>query len=175
MKQGCSRIRGSLALAAAGLWSAHAAAITGFDVFPQPIAQQGLTPHVSVGLIVWARSNLNQLAAGGGFTMGCPPPAGLPVHVDRYLTDYQFTGPTDLWVTVPQYLPATRVIPGFYDLKEGTIVDCTYQYKGSAREGGYSVSGRGFTFSLGYGETSRSDTIVFTVRKPVSKTGGCVP
>jgi len=119
-----------------------------------PAYQVGNGAGVNMGHIVFASTLYNRLTAGGTFSASCAHPSMQPATGQRTLSSDNLTGGLSLTVTIPEWLPATISMPGFYSLPRGTTVSCTYNWTSKATESGYSVGFGGVSFQTGNGERS---------------------
>jgi hypothetical protein len=141
------------ALSAIGvLAAAPASAQPSLQTTLMPIYQVGNGDGVSMGHVVHASTVYNRLTAGGTFLASCANGLMLPANGQRTLSTDNFAGGLSLHVTIPQVLPATVSMPGFYSLPRGTTVQCTYAWTSKATEGGYTISASGISFQSGNGE-----------------------
>ena len=143
------------------------------------IYQIGRGSGVNLGHVVHASTVYNRIVAGGTFVAACPNPLMLPARGERIFSADNFGGGLVVHVTVPQTLPATVSMPGFYSLTRGTTLDCTYTWTSKAIEGGYSIGANGVTFQTGNGERSEGFFKSFTMTVPGDTNSddwqGCIP
>src|SRR5688500_8967943 len=98
----------STAVLASGAQPAQAFSLRGG---PVSIYQNGATAGVYLGHTVIASTNMNRLTAGGAFTANCPSGDTGTIRGERTLSAQGFGA--QLYVTIPEWLPALRNMPGF--------------------------------------------------------------
>ena len=131
-----------------------------------PIYQIGNGAGVSLGHVVLASTLFNRLTAGGTYTASCASPVMLPTTGQRTLTSDGLLGGRSLTVTIPEWVPATVNMPGFYSLDRGATVSCTYNWTSRAVESGYSIGSGGISFPIGSGERADGSTQQFQMSVP---------
>jgi hypothetical protein len=83
-----------------------------------------------------------------------------------------------LYVTVPDELPALRDMPGFDSASRGARLECFYNWRSFADEASYTVGIPGSSVTIGGGRASDSGTVRFVMQKPGTATGdddACIP
>lgn len=144
-----------------------------------PAYQIGNGAGVSMGHVVLASTVYNRLTAGGTFSASCASPQMQPATGQRTLSVDNLVGGLSLTVTIPEWVPATVSMPGFYSLTRGTTVSCTYNWTSKATEGGYSVGAGGISFQTGNGERSEGFFQQFQMSVPGDTSTddwqGCIP
>lgn len=144
-----------------------------------PIYQIGNGAGVHLGHVVTASTLYNRLVAGGTFVAGCAHPDMLPARGQRTLSGDNVGGGVRLVVTIPETLPATVSMPGFYSLPRGTTVSCTYEWTSRAVESGYTIGPGGISFQVGNGEKSEGLFQQFQMSVPgdtnTDDWQGCIP
>jgi hypothetical protein len=144
-----------------------------------PIYQQGTGAGVSLGHVVQASTLFNRLTAGGTYSASCASPLMLPATGQRTLSSDGLLGGRSLTVTIPEWVPATINMPGFYSLARGTTVSCTYNWTSRAVEGGYTVGNGGVTFPTGSSERADGSSQPFQMSVPGDTNSddwqGCIP
>jgi len=173
-------ITGRRAIAAvAALLPVLASAQPNLQTTVLPIYQIGNGAGVHLGHVVTASTLYNRLVAGGTFVASCASPDMLPARGQRTLSGDNAGGGIRLVVTIPESLPATVAMPGFYSLTRGTTVSCTYEWTSRAVEGGYTIGPGGISFQIGNGEKAEGFFQTFTMSVPGETNQddwqGCIP
>ncbi|HET9864004.1 MAG TPA: hypothetical protein VFP37_11215 [Steroidobacteraceae bacterium] len=157
---------GALALVAmllsGGMQPAHA--ITTKAIL-QSIYQNGMTAAVNVGHTNYATSNMNRLTAGGSFVASCPSTYTGTISRQRTRTAESYIGGTELYVTIPEWLPATLNMPGFENVPPGTTLNCSYEWTVNAEESTFTIGFGGIGMTIGGGKVSDSGAVSFVMRK----------
>jgi hypothetical protein len=145
---------------------------------PSLVYQYLTTTAVYLGHTVIAGTNLNRLVAGGSFVASCASPDTQTITGERSLTSDLIGQYNQLYVTIPEQLPALRNMPGFENVQRGAQIQCNYNWKSFAREPTYTVGIPGFQITLGGEEGSDSGTVSFWMKRPGVAGGGgdtCIP
>jgi hypothetical protein len=161
-------------IALASMQSAQAIAM---QVVTSNIRQNGFTANVSLGHTVLASSNMNRLIAGGTFDARCPSSHTGSIPGQRTLPAQSLVGGTRLTVTIPEWVPAVRAMPGFENVPGGTTLDCTYNWTAQAEEATYSVGVPGLGMTIGGERLVDSGVVHFEMYKPGSSGevgSGCI-
>jgi hypothetical protein len=128
--------------------------------------QVGTTNRVQVGLAVQGWTDTLQLTVAGAYQVNCP--AGLPIEAQRAASATQYPAGFSFTLTVPGWIPAEYVIPGWSEWAAPATKTCNFVYTGRAKEALVSLSGFGIQITLGSGERVDGNTRQFTVVKPES-------
>jgi len=147
--------------------SAPARASLTMSPMVQPISQALYTSYVNLGHTVVASTNLNRLIAGGTFNTTCASMYTGSIQDGRTLTSELIGQMNRLYVTIPQWLPATREMPGFVDVPEGTTISCTYAWTAFAKEPTYSIGLPGVGITVGGAEASENSSVPFQMYQPM--------
>jgi hypothetical protein len=145
---------------------------------PSSIYQYLTTTAVYLGHTVIAGTNLNRLVAGGSFVASCADPNTQTITGERSLPSDLIGQYNQLYVTIPEQLPALRNMPGFENVQRGAQIQCNYNWKSFAREPTYTVGVGGLTITVGGEEMSDSGTVSFWMKRPGTASGGndtCIP
>jgi len=127
----------------------------------QSISQLGDgSSAVYVGHIVLAGTNLNRLVAGGNFNATCASTYTGSISGERTLSSTLIARYNQLYVTIPEQLPALLIMPGFENVPAGTILSCSYNWTSRAQESTYTVGVPGFGITIG-GEEARDGSSVW--------------
>ena len=164
----------AIAVLACGSPSVHAFSMRGQV---QSIRQQeGFTSGVYLGHIVMASSSMNRLIAGGAFEARCPSSHTGTINDRRTLSASALIGGTELYVTVPEWLPALRQMPGFENVPRGTTLMCSYNWTAHAEEATYTVGVPGFNMTIGGERGSDGRSVPFEMYKPggSEEDNGCI-
>lgn len=146
------------------------------EVYPVTPLQVEQTDKVRVGLAVQGWTNVFALTVAGGYTVTCPN--GLPIEAQHSRQRQQFPAGFTFTITVPAGgTPTQYPIPGWSSWPRPSTHDCTFRYVGRAKEALVSLIGFGFNVSLGGGDDSKGDTLVFKMVKPrlVERPPPCTP
>ncbi|HET9472998.1 MAG TPA: hypothetical protein VFO82_03840 [Steroidobacteraceae bacterium] len=162
----------------AALFSQPALATLKMSTVPSNVYQLSTTSLVSLGHSVIAGTNLSRLIAGGSFLAECGSPYTGVIPGERELTSALIGKYNQLVVTIPDWVPALRDMPGFDNVPRGSRLSCTYNWKSYASEPEYLVGIPGFQIKVG-GETAKdSGAVFFQMQKPGTATGeddACIP
>jgi hypothetical protein len=164
--------------AAAVIGAPPASASLSLKTLPSSVYQYLTTTAVYLGHTVIAGTNLNRLVAGGSFSASCVSAETGAITGERTLTSNLIGQYNQLYVTIPETLPALRNMPGFENVQRGSRIQCNYDWKSFAREPTYTVGVPGLTFTVGGEEQSDSGRVSFWMQKPGTSTGGddtCIP
>lgn len=161
------------AVLALGAPSAQAFGVRGIV---QAIYQNGFTAGVYLGHTVAASSSMNRLIAGGSFEARCPSTYTGTINDQRTLSASALAGGTQLYVTIPEWLPALRPMPGFENVPGGTSLMCSYNWTAHAEESTYTVGIPGFGFTVGGERGNDGRSVPFEMYQPGSseKDNGCI-
>jgi hypothetical protein len=143
----------------------------------QAIYQVDFTAAVSLGHTVIASSNMNRLYAAGAFEARCVSTITGAIVDQRGLPAESLLGGTQLYVTVPEWLPAQRIMPGFDQVPGGTTLNCSYIWTADAEESSYSVGIPGFGISVGGEKAHAGSSVPFEMYQPGSGSkdnNGCI-
>jgi hypothetical protein len=143
------------------------------------VYQVNASARVRLGHTVIASTIYNRLYAGGTYTAGCAHPQMGAATGGRGFSGENLTGGVQLYVTIPETLPALVNMPGYWTLPRGTEVNCTYYWTSTATEGGYTVGVAGINFQTGNGTRNEANTQEFYMRVPGStdpnENSSCIP
>lgn len=120
---------------------------------------------VSLGHAVDARTNMNRLVAGGTFNASCVSPYTGSIPGERSLTSALLLEVNRLYVTIPEWLPAVRNMPGFENVPGGSILSCWYAWTSRAQESTYNVGATGIGFTIGGEEIRDGSSVPFEMFK----------
>jgi hypothetical protein len=120
---------------------------------------------VSLGHTVYARTNLSKLHAGGTFNASCISSFTGSIPGQRSLPSGLIGAPNVLYVTIPEWVPTVRNMPGFENAPPGTVLSCTYAWTARAVEGHYTVGIPGFNTTIGGEEVEDGGSIGFYMYK----------
>jgi hypothetical protein len=135
------------------------------------IYQLGNNASVSLGHTVTAETNLNRVTAGGSFVASCVGLGSVPGQ--RSLTSSRPLVRNSVVVTIPERLPGTVTMPGFYSMSRGQTVDCSYDWTAFAEEATTSITiPPGYSITLGGEKESNSGNVFFQMSKPALGDGG---
>jgi hypothetical protein len=139
--------------------------------------QVNSSERVEVGMIVDARTNTLTMTAGGGYTLTCPDTT--PLTAQRALQFTRWPAGFVVSVFVPETIPATYAISGWYSWNRPSTHYCTFSYVGRAKDAWVNLSGFGVNITLGGEDVTAGDSVVFPMVKPAPPTppggGGCQP
>jgi hypothetical protein len=136
------------------------------NTIPQAIYQIGDgSTAVSLGHVVNARTNMNRLVAGGSFNASCASTYTGSIPGERTLTSDLIASMNVLSVTIPEWLPAVRNMPGFENVPVGSVLSCTYAWTSRAQEATYTVGVPGFGITIGGQEIRDGGSIGFYMYK----------
>jgi len=155
------------------LCGAHAASALNMQVYVQSISQSAYTSSVNLGHTVLASTPYNRLIAGGTFVVRCTDPRTGTISGQRTLSSAQFTGNT-LYVTIPELLPTTRLLPGFTQLPKGVQISCSYDWTARASEGSYTIGAGGVGITIGGEERADGSSVPFTMTREDNDGEGCI-
>jgi hypothetical protein len=150
----------------------------GLSAVVQPISQNGVTAGVYLGHTVMASSSMNRLIAGGAFEARCPSNYTGTISDQRTRSAESYLGGTQLYVTIPETLPALRYMPGFENVPGGTTLMCTYNWSAHAEEATFTVGIPGFGMTIGGQHGNDGRSVIFEMRKPATgdaDSSGCLP
>jgi hypothetical protein len=163
----------STAVLACGAQPAQAFALR---AVPMSIYQNGATAGVFLGHTVIASTNMNRLIAGGSFTATCASTDTGTITGQRTLSAEGLGA--QLYVTIPEWLPALRGMPGFEYVPAGSTLLCTYDWTAHAEESTYTMGIPGFGTTIGGQRGSHSDSVTFVMIKPAAggddDNNGCI-
>jgi len=149
-----------------GLLTLPAAQALTMSTTPMSIYQIGDgSTAVSLGHIVNARTSMNRLVAGGTFNASCASTYTGSIPGERTLTSESIASGNVLNVTIPEWLPATRNMPGFENAPAGTELSCTYAWTSRAQESAYTIGIPGFSVTIGGQEVRDGGSIGFYMYK----------
>lgn len=151
-----------------------AAAVT-MHVTDLPIHQVGISPTITVGHFIDARSWFQNLTITGGFRVNCSETA-IPDIVESYsATQTIYSGENVFSKAIPEPLPAQRNLGGWNKVRTGTVINCTYRLQARAVESGINFGTGGASIPIGNGEQSEERAIYFDVLKTGIYNGpGCL-
>jgi hypothetical protein len=158
-------------------FSVPAPAVT-LDTVPSNIYQFGTSSLFYLGHTVLAGTPIISMTAGGSFDASCPGFSTAPVIGERSYTSEVLGRYNRAIVTIPDWLPALRDMPGFDGAPRGSRWQCYYNWRSWAREATYTVGIPGSSITIGGGEESDSGSIFFIMQKPGTATGdddACIP
>lgn len=169
-----TRSLAALASVAALLHAVPATAVT-MHVTDLPIQQVGISPTITVGHFIDARSWFQNLTISGGFRVSCSEVA-IPDIVENYsATQTIYIGENVFSKAIPEPLPAQRNLGGWNKVRTGTVINCRYHLLARAAESGINFGTGGATIPIGFGEQSEERDIVFDVLKTGIYNGpGCL-
>jgi hypothetical protein len=147
------------------------------DVVP-PAQVPPFTSRARLGHLVYARTSLISLAAGGTYRVACASPHTLPLEGQNGLSVFNLP-PNVMSVEVPAGpLPAVREIPGFFNVPGGTSVACAYYWTAMAKDAMYSLGSGPIRMPIGGDPQYQGDSKPFEMYKPGSSgdddNNGCV-
>jgi hypothetical protein len=154
--------------------SAHA---FGMNVYVQSISQSGFTAGVNLGHTVMANTDMNRLNAAAAFQASCVSSYTGSINDQRGFGAETFLGGTRITITVPEWLPALRNMPGFDQVPGGTTLSCTYNWTADAEESTYSTGVPGFGMTIGGKKAHDGRSVPFEMYQPGSggsKENGCM-
>ena len=157
--------------------SVPAQAVT-LDTVPTNIYQFSTGSLFYLGHTVIAGTPIFSMTAGGSFVASCPGHSTAPVTGERSFTSVVLGKYNQAVVTIPEWVPALRDMPGFDGAPRGSRWQCFYDWKSWAREATYTVGIPGSSITIGGGEQSDSGSIFFFMQKPGTATGdddACIP
>jgi hypothetical protein len=143
------------------------------QVYPLAIGQSAYTSSVRLGHTVYATTSFNRLVAGGTFLVHCADARVGTIPGQRTLSSAQ-SGRNTLYVTIPETLPTTRMLPGFTALPKGTTISCQYDWTAKATEAQYSIGSNGFGITIGGEERNDGSSIPFTMTREDNDGEGCI-
>ena len=120
---------------------------------------------VSLGHTVIAGTNLNRLIAGGTFNASCASVYTGTIPGERTLPSSLTAQYNQLYVTIPEQLPAVRNMPGFESVPPGSILACTYAWTARAQEATYTVGVPGLGITIGGEELRDGGAVGFQMYK----------
>ena len=120
---------------------------------------------VSLGHIVQARTNLNRLVAGGSFNASCASDYTGNIPGERTLPSESLASGNVLYVTIPEWVPSVRNMPGFENAPGGTVLSCTYAWTSRAQESTYTIGIPGFGITTGGEERRDGGSVGFYMYK----------
>jgi hypothetical protein len=162
------------AILTCGAQQAHA---MGMSTYVQQIYQNGYTAGVYLGHTVSASSDMNRLYASAAFEARCASSYTSSIVDSRGLPAQSLVGGTRLTVTVPEWLPALRNMPGFDLVPDGTTLSCSYNWTADAEESTYTVGVPGFGMTVGGQRVHDGRSVPFEMYKPGpggDKNNGCI-
>lgn len=139
--------------------------------YPVTIEQFGSGSAFYLGHTVMASTIFSTLTAGGTYTAQCNHPATLPVAGERTLSTYSLGG-NQLYVTVPQNLPALANITGWNQVGAETELACNYRWTAFGQEGGFSIGAGGVSYPVGNGIGRTGGTVDFAMYRGLTGAGG---
>lgn len=166
------RAASALLVAIASIAAQPASAID-MQVIVSSINQVAYTSSINLGHTIYAHTPMNRLVAGGSFSVHCSDSRTGPINGQRTLSSEQQFGNT-LYVTIPEVLPTTRMLPGFTQLPKGTQISCTYDWTARAVESTYSIGIGGLGITIGGGERADGATVAFTMVREDNDGEGCI-
>jgi hypothetical protein len=155
------------------LFGAQAASALNMQVIVSNISQSGYTSSINLGHTVLASTPFNRLIAGGTFVVRCIDPRTSAITGQRTLSSALQFG-NSLYVTIPEQLPTTRMLPGFTSVPKGVQISCTYDWTARAAEATYSIGIGGFGITLGGEERADGSTVSFTMTREDNDGEGCI-
>ena len=158
-------------------FSVPAQAVT-LDTVPSSIYQLSTGSLFYLGHTVIAGTYIISMTAGGSFDASCPGYSTAPVTGERSYTSEVLGKYNKAIVTIPEWLPALRDMPGFDGAPRGSRWQCYYNWKSFAREATYTVGIPGNSITVGGGEQKDSGSVFFYMQKPGTATGdddACIP
>jgi hypothetical protein len=153
----------------------HALTLSGIPTSPY---QVGNTAQVRTGLVVVAGTNLPGLTAGGSYNATCVSPHTSFIRASRELSSTQYFKYNQLYVTVPEWVPDVRNMPGFESIDRGQTIQCVLDWEAHARESIFSIGIPGSSIPIGGEQGSTGSSISFSMNKPGTATGdddACIP
>jgi hypothetical protein len=132
----------------------------------QSIGQSGQSAGVNVGHTVIASSPMNRLNAVGAFVASCAASHTGSISDQRGLPASALLGGTQLVVTVPAWLPAVRIMPGFEFTPAGTTLTCTYNWTSEAEESSYTIGAFGVGMTIGGEKAREGSSVPFQMHMP---------
>jgi len=148
------------------------------SVVPSSVYQFGTGSGVYLGHTVVAGTYLNQLVAGGSFSTSCDLMDVGTITGERSLTSNLIGRRNQLYVTIPETVPALRNMPGFLNAPRGSELMCQYHWTAFAQEATYNVGVPGFTVPIGGQVRRESGAVTFWMRVPGTADGEddvCIP
>src|SRR3982750_1002263 len=164
----------SVAALACGVQRAQA---LGMNTYVQSISQSGFTAGVNLGHTVSASSNMNRLHAAAAFVASCASSYTASINDQRGFSAESLIFGTQVSVTVPELLPAQRIMPGFDQVPGGTTLSCIYNWTADAEEAMYTVSIQGWGITIGGEKAHDGRSVPFEMYQPGSdgnKSSGCI-
>jgi hypothetical protein len=163
--------------AAALVCGAQRAAAFSMSTYVQSISQSGFTAGVNLGHTVSANSDMNRLYAAGAFVASCASSYTGSINDRRGFSAESLILGTRVTVTVPDWLPALRNMPGFDQVPGGTTLSCIYNWTADAEESTYTMSVSGFGITIGGQKAHDGRSVPFEMYQPGSsgnKESGCM-
>jgi hypothetical protein len=139
--------------------------------YPSTIEQFGSGSAFYLGHTVMASTVFSTLTAGGTYTAQCNHPSTLPVTGERMISTYNLGG-NQLYVTVPENLPALANITGWNQVGAETELACNYRWTAFGQEGGFSIGAGGVSFPVGNGIGRDGGTVDFMMYRGLTGAGG---
>jgi hypothetical protein len=156
--------------------SAQARADLFAQLRPLPVSQVGTSGIISFGTVVSASTNLNALWASANYRIECSDPNIRPALTgSRGWSDNGLTGPRNIFVTAPEWVPAQQSLPGWQSVMGGTYVSCVNSQWGAAKTHILPIGSGGTSFPIGGDAWEHAMSVTFGVLKPgTSFGGGCI-
>lgn len=145
-------------------------------LIPLEHSQVGTSGIVRFGTVVTASTNLNALWASANFKIDCSDAAIRPsITGKRGWSDNGIRGPRNIYVTVPEWVPAEQELPGWQAVMGGTYVSCVNTQTGYARTNILPIGSGGSTFPIGGDSWEATTSTTFGAIKPnTGLSGGCI-
>jgi hypothetical protein len=135
--------------------------------------QKGTSGIIQFGTVVTASTNLNALWASADFRIDCSDPAIRPaITGKRGWSDNGIKGPRNIYVTVPEWVPAEQELPGWTYVMGGTFVSCVNTQNGYAKTHILPIGTGGTAFPVGGDGWEETKTTTFGQIKPGTRDGG---
>jgi hypothetical protein len=137
-------------------------------VRPRDPQQIGLSQKVQVGLRVDGSTEFYTLTVAGGYTVTCPESVAIDAQTSE--SGWDLFGGVSFWINVPEAPPGEYPMSGWAGWPSPSTQSCSFKYVGRVKDGLISFGGFGSNITLGGGDRSSADTIVFRVVKPTPAT-----
>ncbi len=135
--------------------------------------QKGTSGTIQFGTVVTANTNLNALWASANFRIDCSEAAIRPaITGSRGWSDNGIQGPRNIYITVPEWVPAEQQLPGWWNVMAGNYVTCVNTQTGFAKTHILPIGGGGSAFPIGGDYWEHTKTTTFGVMKPGTSYGG---
>jgi len=145
-------------------------------LMPMPAYQVGTEGIISFGTVVNAVTNLNAIWASATYRIECSDSHIRPALTGaRGWSDNGLTGPRNIFVTAPEWVPAQQELPGWQSVMGGTYFNCVNTQTGVAKTHILPIGNGGTSFPIGGDYWDHTVSVSFGVMKPgTSFGGGCI-